>query len=195
MGFFQRKVPSEESVLSSLLITFGQSIDAVEKGSAVEVPVAWDLFVNMADVLQTSNLISEHLVEAVVYSSNFKIGRDLVLDLAQLRGNGSESSEFAENFHRVMELQFPLNLSFQRLQLSPKLFADVLVSNSKDVYPLFGATIDDQKFYAIIGIFLATAYSDSDLDKDSQKVFRRSTVLTLGLQFFSQWNIAKRIMG
>jgi len=43
MGFFSRRVLGEEPVLASILVTFGQAIDAVERGNEVEADIAWDL--------------------------------------------------------------------------------------------------------------------------------------------------------
>lgn len=194
MGFFSRRVLGEEPVLASILVTFGQAIDAVERGNEVEAPIAWDLFVNMAGVCTDSGLISEDSLEAVVHASKFTVGRDLILDLQKLRSMGHESSDFADKCQKVLEIKFPLNHSMQRSFIKPNDFADALVHISKDQYSSFGATQEDQVFYAIIGIFLATVYSDSDSDRNSQKVFRRATAITLGLHLFSEWNIAKRIM-
>ena len=191
MGFFQRKVLGEEPVLSSLMVTFGQAIDATEKSNGFKLPEAWDLFINKVGFLADNKFISEIAMETIVYSSNFEVGRNLVLDLVKLRQRGDEVSQFAEEFKPLMEAKFPAGISFQKSGLSPKEFIDFLVQISKSKYPNFGSTLDDQKFYAILGIFFATVYQDSDFDKSSSKTFRRYLSFTIGLQLFSEWNISK----
>lgn len=193
MGLFFRKVLGEESVLVSALTTFGQSIDSVERANNLSVPKAWDLFINKVGFLVDEGFISEQAMDTTVHSSNFKVGRSLVLDLVKLRDHGKEVSNFYKNVNSSFEHQFPLGSIVGSTPESPKLFADFLVSVSKKAYPNFGASEQDQKFYAIIGIYFAAVYSDSNEDKGSQKVYRRGTAITLGLQWFAEWNIAKKL--
>jgi hypothetical protein len=193
MSFFQRKILGEEPVLASLLVTFGQSIDAVEKANAVQVPQAWDLFINKVGILTDNKFISENTMDSIVHLSGFQIGRDLVIDLVKLRKFGSVAANFQEELQPLLEKNFSPNLSFGNSSLGPKDFIDYIVAISKSKYPAFGSSSDDQKFYAIMGIFIATVFRDTDEDKSTAKTFRRLTSFTLGLQWYAEWNIAKEL--
>lgn len=193
MGFFQRKILGEEPVLASLLVTFAQSINAAEQANGFSLPQAWDLFINKVGVLADNKIISEEAMDSIVQMSRFNVGRELVLDLIKLREFGSEVGDFAEQFQPLLERKFDPNLSFRNSQLGPVDFIQYLVEISKTKYPDFGSTADDQKFYAIWGIFMATVFRDTDDDRSTAKTFRRLTSFTLGLQWFAEWNIVKKM--
>lgn len=193
MGWFSRKIFGEEAVLASLLISFGQSINAVEKSNGIVVQPAWDLFVNKAGWLVDNGFITESvLFELILEQCSFDRERETAINLLKLRLRAAEVVPFEQRLKPLMEREFPVSLSFNLSGIRPYDFIDFIVKKSKDFYPDFGSTLDDQKFYAILGIYFATVFADTDESKSSVRTFQRLTSFTLGLQWFAEWNIAKQ---
>ena len=77
MGIFGKRGASDEEILSSLLITFGQSIQWIEKENQIALKEAWDIFVNTVGLLGDSRMISESAMDVIVDKAGFPDNHEL----------------------------------------------------------------------------------------------------------------------
>lgn len=193
MGFFGSRGLNSESVLSSTFITFGQSIDAVESGNSLTCPKAWDLFVNSVGQCVDTNLMSVQAGDIAVELGKFPKNHEIITDLIDLRSKHSRVQAFVDSNKRVLDIRYSPKAVNHKIDWKPKDFADALTNLAKSDYPNFGESQEDQKFYAILGIFMMTLISDSQSDTSSNLTFRRGIGYEFALRWLAQWNVAKAL--
>ena len=112
MGIFNKavdKIFSVEATLVSTLTTFGQAIEACEKGNDIKLNEAWDIFINSAGHLTDGGLISEAALDVLVESSNFPANHTLSLDLIKIRNSIDSIQKFVEGNKRGLEISWSPN--------------------------------------------------------------------------------------
>jgi hypothetical protein len=193
MGIFNKvfdKVFNIEASLVSILTTFGQAIDAVEKGNDLKLNQAWDIFINSAGYLTDGGLISEVALDVLVESSNFPTNHTLSLDLIKIRSSRDSIQKFVEGNKRDLEISWSPNGLGEVQDLKPELFAEKLTSLAQDYYPNFGKSKLDTAFIAVLAIFVLTVILDSEKDSRSNRTSRRMSAYEFALRWLSEWNHA-----
>jgi len=193
MGIFRGRGLSDEAVLTSTLVTFGQSINAVEAGNGFSCPKAWDVFVNSVGQLVDTNLMSVVAGDLAVEHGKFPDNHQISSDLLDLRSKSEIVQGFVDSHKRFLEIWYSPKAINQRLDWKPQDFANTLMEIAKKDFPTFGSTDEDQKFYAILGIFMMTLVSDSQSDSSSNLTFRRTIGYEFALRWLAQWNLLKAI--
>jgi hypothetical protein len=191
MGLFGSRGLSSESVLTSTFVTFGQSIDAVESANNLTCTKAWDLFVNSVGQCVDTNLMSVQAGDIAVELGKFPKNHQITTDLIDLRSKHAQVQNFVDSNKRVLDVRYSPKAVSQKIDWKPQDFANTLVGLAKSDYPNFGDSNDDQKFYAILGIFMMTLISDSQSDTSSNLTFRRAIGYEFTLRWLAQWNISK----
>lgn len=193
MGFFGKKRVSDEAIFCSLLLTFAQSIEAVEKGNQIVLNEAWDLFINTVGILADTGIISESAMEAVVYKGNFPKNHELTLDLLAIRKLENEEYAFVDSHKEALGLHFSVRNIASKSNLNPRDFSDYLSQITKKSFPRFGQENLDQAFSAVIGIYMMTLVSDLSRDNSSMtsRVAKRVMGYEFALQWLAQWNLSK----
>jgi hypothetical protein len=193
MGLFDKaldKIFNVEASLVSTLTTFGQAIDAVEKGNNLKLNEAWDIFINSAGYLTDGGLISEVALDVLVESSNFPTNHTLSLDLIKIRSSTDSIQKFVEGNKRDLEISWSPNGLGAVQDLTPELFAEKLTSLAQDYYPNFGKSKLDTAFIAVLAIFVLTVILDSEQDSRSNRTSRRMSAYEFALRWLSEWNHA-----
>ncbi len=190
---FGKKRVSDEAIFCSLLLTFAQSIEAVEKGNKIVLNEAWDLFINTVGILADGGIISEVAMEAVVYRGNFPQNHTLTLDLLAIRKLKDEEYAFVDSNKESLGLHFSVRNIAARNNWHPKDFSDYLTKVTVRSFPSFGEGDLDQAFSAVIGIYMMTLVSDlsSDNSRMTTRVATRVMGYEFALQWLAQWNLAK----
>jgi hypothetical protein len=193
MGIFGKKSVSDEAIFCSLLLTFAQSIEAVEKGNEIDLSEAWDLFINTVGILADTGIISEAAMEAVVYGGNFPKNHDLTLDLVAIRKLKNEEYAFVDSHKEAMGLHFSVRNIASKTNLHPRDFSEYLSQITMKSFPRFGQDDLDQAFSAVMGIYMMTLVSDLSRDNSSMttRVAKRVMGYEFALQWLAQWNLAK----
>jgi hypothetical protein len=193
MGLFNKafdKIFNVEATLVSTLTTFGQAIEACEKGNGIKLNEAWDIFINSAGHLTDGGLISEAALDVLVHGSNFPTNHTLSLDLLKIRGSIDSIQKFVEGNKRDLEIVWsPIGLGAVQ-DLTPKFFAEKLTSLAQDHYPNFGKSKLDTAFIAVLAIFVLTVILDSEQDSRSNRTSRRMSAYEFALRWLSEWNHA-----
>ena len=191
MGLFDKafdKIFNVEASLVSTLTTFGQAIEACEKGNDIKLNEAWDIFINSAGYLADGGLISETALDVLVESSNFPADHNLSLELIKIRNSYESIQKFVGEKKRVLEITWsPQGLGVVK-DLTPESFAGKLTSLVQDHYPNFGKSKLDAAFVSIIAIFVLTVILDSEGDSASNKTQRRLNAYEFALRWLSEWN-------
>lgn len=193
MGLFNKafdKIFNIEASLVSILTTFGQAIEACEKGNGLKLNEVWDIFINSAGHLADGGLISEVALDALVESSNFPANHTLSLDLIKIRSSIDSIQKFVEENKRGLEISWSPNGLGAVEDLTPEFFAEKLTSLAEDNYPNFGKSKLDTAFIAVLAIFLLTVILDSEQDSRSNRTSRRMTAYEFALRWLSEWNHA-----
>lgn len=194
MGIFGKKSISDEALFCSLLITFAQSIQAVEEASHVVLNEAWDLFINTVGVLADGGIISESAMETVVYSSKFPENHELTLDLLAIRRLKDEMYAFVDMNKESLALHFSVRNLAAKSNLHPRDFIAYLNQITVRSFPSFGKGTLDEAFSAVIGIYMMTLVTDLSSDNSSKtiRVAKRVMGYEFALQWLADWNLAKR---
>jgi hypothetical protein len=191
VGIFGKKTNSDASVLMATIVTFGQSINAVEQANNLELGEAWDIFVNSIALLVDAGLLDELEGDSVANMGALPENHNLKVDLLGLRAHNSRVTKFIDDNKRVLEIIYsPRNID-SKVDWTPNDFADKLASMAQSSFPDFGSTRKDQGFYAVMGIFMMTLISDTQFDSNTNKTIRRYIGYEFALRFLAQWNIAK----
>ena len=193
MGLFKKaldKVFDVEASLVSTLTTFGQAIEACEKGNDLKLNEAWDIFINSAGNLADGGLISETALDVLVENSNFPANHTLSLDLMRIRNSGFSIQSFVESNKQGLELSWSPNGLGAVQDLTPEIFAEKLTSLAQDSYPNFGKSKLDAAFVAVLAIFVLTVILDSEQESRSNRTSRRMTAYEFALRWLSEWNHA-----
>lgn len=193
MGLFDKafdKIFNVEASLVSTLTTFGQAIEACEKGNDIKLNEAWDIFINSAGHLTDGGLISEAALDVLVESSNFPANHTLSLDLIKIRNSLDSIQRFIEANKRGLEISWSPNGLGAVQDLTPEFFAEKLTSLAQDYYPNFGKSKLDEAFIAVLAIFVLTVILDSEQDSRSNRTSRRITAYEFALRWLSEWNHA-----
>lgn len=193
MGIFKGRGLSSEAVLASTFVTFGQSIDAVESGNGLTCPKAWDIFLNSVGQSVDTNLMSVQAGDMAVELGKFPKDHEITTDLIDLRSKHERVQRYVDTNKRVLDVRFSPNAIKGKIDWRPHDFADTLVNLTKGDFPNFGDSQEDQKFYAILGIFMMTLISDSQSDSSSNLTFRRTIGYEFALRWLAQWNVAKAL--
>jgi len=193
MGLFDKafdKIFNVEATLVSILITFGQAIDACEKGNEIKLNEVWDIFINSAGHLTDGGLISETALDVLVESSNFPTNHTLTLDLIKIRNSIDSIQKFVEGNKRGLEIAWSPNGLGTVEDLKPEFFTDKLTSLAQQHYPNFGKSQLDSAFIAVLAMFVLTVILDSEQDSRSNRTSRRMTAYEFALRWISEWNHA-----
>ena len=193
MGIFGKRNVSDEAIFCSLILTFAQSIEAVEKGNKIVLNEAWDLFINTAGLLADRNLISEVALETVVQIGNFPSNHQLTLDLVSVRSREPENHAFVDKNKNSLVLHFAVSKLAAKNNWHPKDFSDVLNQMTIESFPTFGKRELDQAFLAVIGIYMMTLVGDlaNDNSSMSTRVAKRVMGYEFALQWLADWNLAE----
>jgi hypothetical protein len=193
MGIFGKRNVSDEAIFCSLILTFAQSIEAVEKRNKIALNEAWDLFINTAGLLTDRGLISEAALETVVYRGNFPDNHQLTLDLVGIRSQELENHAFVDKNKDSLVTHFTVRKLAARNNWNPKDFSDVLNEMTIKSFPTFGRRELDQAFLAVIGIYMRTLVDDlaSDHSSMSTRVAKRVMGYEFALQWLADWNLAE----
>jgi hypothetical protein len=193
MGLFDKafdKVFNVEAELVSTLKTFGQAIEACEKGNNLKLDEVWDIFINTAGYLTDGGLISEAALDLLVESSNFPSNHTLSLDLLKIRNSLDSIERFIQANKRGLEIAWsPKGLGVVQ-DLTPEDFAEKLTSLAQDYYPKFGKSKLDAAFISVLAIFVLTVILDSEGASGSKKTSRRITAYEFTLRWLAEWNHA-----
>jgi hypothetical protein len=194
MGIFGKKSVSDEALFCSLLMTFAQSIEAVEKGNQIALNEAWDLFINTVGVLADGGIISESAMDTVVYRSNFPENHTLTLDLLAIRRLKDEKYVFVDKNKESLALHFSVRNIAAKTNLHPRDFVEYLNQITVRSFPSFGQGELDEAFSAVIGIYMMTLVTDLTSDNSSMttRVAKRVMGYEFALQWLADWNLAKR---
>lgn len=193
MGLFSKHDVSDEAIFCSLILTFAQSIEAVEKGNGIVLNEAWDLFINTAGLLADRNLISEVALETVVAGGNFPDNHQLTLDLVRVRSRELENHAFVDLNKKSLVSQFTVTKLAAKNDWHPNDFSNVLNQMTRKTFPTFGQRDLDQAFSAVIGIYLMTIVADlaNDHSSMSTRVAKRVMGYEFALQWCADWNLAQ----
>jgi hypothetical protein len=194
MGIFGKKSVSDEALFCSLLLTFAQSIEAVEKGNQIALNEAWDLWINTVGVLADGGIISESAMDTVVYRGNFPENHELTLDLLAIRRLKDEKYTFVDKNKESLALHFSVRNIAAKSNLHPREFSEYLNQITVKSFPSFGEDVLDQAFSAVIGIYMMTLVTDLSSDNSSMttRVAKRVMGYEFALQWLADWNLAKR---
>lgn len=194
MGIFGKKSASDEAIICTLLLTFAQSIEAVEKANQLVLNEAWDLFINTAGILTDGKIISETAMEMVVHQGKFPSNHELTLDLIGIRSRRSEAREFVDNNKRVLAQIFSVRNIANKENWNPKDFCEVLEQMTTRTFPSFGLEDSDSAFSAVIGIYMMALVSDLANDRSSMstRVAKRVVGYEFALQWLADWNLVKK---
>jgi hypothetical protein len=193
MGLFDKafdKIFNVEASLVSILTTFGQAIEACEKGNDLKLNEIWDIFINTAGYLADGGLISETALDVLVERSNFPHNHTLTLDLIKIRNSTDSIQNFVEGNKRNLEIVWSPNGLGVVQELTPEFFAERLKSLAQDFYPNFGKSQLDEAFIAVLAIFVLTVILDSEQDSRSNRTSRRISAYEFALRWLSEWNHA-----
>jgi hypothetical protein len=193
MGIFGKRNVSDEAIFCSLILTFAQSIEAIEKGNKIALNEAWDLFINTAGLLTDRGLISEAALETVVYQGNFPGNHQLTLDLVAVRSRELENYAFVDKYKEPLCSIFTVRKIAAKNDWHPKDFSDVLIQMTIESFPTFGKEELDQAFLAVVGVYMMTLVDDlaSDHSSMSTRVAKRLMGYEFALQWLADWNLAK----
>lgn len=193
MGIFGKKSVSDEALLCSLLLTFAQSIEAVEKENNIELREAWDLFINTVGVLADGGIISESAMDSVVYRGNFPENHELTLDLLAIRKLKDEKYAFVDKNKESLGLYFSVRNTAANSNMRPREFSEYLNQVTVSSFPSFGESDLDKAFSGVIGIYMMTLVTDLSNDNSSMmtRVAKRVMGYEFALQWLADWNLAK----
>lgn len=192
MGLFGKKGADDEAILCSLLRTFAQSIEAVEKGNQIALNEAWDLFINTVGILTDGKIISETAAEVVVYGGHFPDNHELTLDLLAIRSRQTQAYAFVDKNKESLGSHFSVRNIAAKNNWHPKDFCEVLEQMTVRTFPTFGQKNLDQAFSAVIGIYMMTLVSDLANDRSSMstRVAKRVVGYEFALRWLAEWNLA-----
>ena len=193
MGIFGKRQTSDEAIICSLLVTFAQSIESVEKGNQFALNEAWDIFINTVGGLTDGGVISEEAMEFVLHKGNFPENHSLTLDLLKIRSLTTKTYLFVDEYKRVLGLRFSASNVAAKSNWLPKDFSDVLSQMASKSFPTFGLSEKDQAFSAVLGIFMMTLVVDLTWDQSgmSSRTAKRVVGYELVLRWLAEWNLGK----
>jgi hypothetical protein len=193
MGIFGKRSAGDEAILSSLLITFGQSIKWIEQQNQIVLKEAWDIFVNTVGLLGDSRMISEFAMDVILAKSGFPDNHELTLDLLKIRSRGGEADSFVDIHKKSLITLYAPKEIRSKSDWHPKDFSGTLNQIASGTYPSFGSTQEDQVFSATLGLYMVTLVTDlNNINSNlSDAVNTRIVGYEFALRWLSEWNLAK----
>jgi len=192
MGIFGKRSAGDEAILSSLLITFGQSIKWIEQQNQIVLKEAWDIFVNTVGLLGDSRMISESAMDVIVAKAGFPENHELTLDLLKIRSRGNEADTFVDVHKKTLVTLYAPKQIRSKSDWHPKDFSGTLNQMALGAYPSFGSTQKDQVFSAILGLYMVTLVTDLNSNNSnlSDAVQTRIVGYEFALRWLAEWNLA-----
>jgi len=192
MGIFGKRSAGDEAILSSLLITFGQSINWIEQQNQIILSEAWDIFVNTVGLLGDSRMISESAMDVIVAKSGFPDNHELTLDLLKIRSRGNEADTFVDLHKKTLVTLYAPKQIRSKGDWHPKDFSGTLNQMASRAFPSFGSTQKDQVFSAVLGLYMVTLITDLNNNNSnlSDAVQTRIVGYEFALRWLAEWNLA-----
>jgi hypothetical protein len=192
MGIFGKRSAGDEAILSSLMITFGQSIKWIEQQNQIVLEEAWDVFVNTVGLLGDSRMISESAMDVIVAKAGFPDNHELTLDLLKIRSRGAEADAFVDKHKKNLVTLYAPKQIRSKSDWHPKDFSGTLNQMASETYPSFGSTQKDQVFSAVLGLYMVTLVTDLDKNKSNlgDAVQTRIVGYEFALRWLAEWNLA-----
>lgn len=187
MGFFD-KLLKVDVLLTYILKSFAQSIDAVEKGNQVKLNQAWDLFINTVGYLIDGKLLTEINAETLVSESAFPENHSLTIDLIKLRNSLSTIESFVQLNKKNLEYAWSPRELGDINHLTPARFVKTLNKVAEESYSQFGASEEDNQFVAILAIFVSTLILETEDMSNSNRTYYRVTAYEFVLRWLAEWN-------
>ena len=187
MGFFD-KLLKVDVILTYILKSFAQSIDAVEKENQVKLNQAWDLFINTVGYLIDGKLLTEINAELLVSESAFPENHSLTIDLVKLRNSLSTIESFVQLNKKSLEYAWSPRELGDINYLTPARFVKTLNKVAEENYPQFGASEEDHQFITILAIFVSTLILETETMSNSNRTYYRVTAYEFALRWLAEWN-------